>query len=564
MVKLLDFWATWCVDPQTPVLTDKGYIPASNIRPGQKLITVDPQTYKRELRSVQNTRVYKNTPSKKIVLETGRSLIGDINHKVLTEEGFKSLEESKIGQKVLIDPTQGFIPDNTDNEIILETASNHFSNKALGKLGLLPLKTTDHRLPILARLLGFVVTDGYLYEDIKHNIYETHFFAGQKEDAQSIKRDLQTLGFEKLEIKEQSKKRQIKGREFTMNGLRCRNLNRSLFFLLKSLGAPVGRKKNQSYFVPDWIMSGSLAIQREFLSGWIGGDGCKIDYYIKHAGLSSHYAGFKVNAIEFHKEKYLEREGILYAKQLGSLFEKQGVAVREISSRDDEDGVIISLSVSTDYVSLLNLATIGYSYAATKNAKVPFIGEFLKYRIREKERYKDIKKTVLAQLSMGLSSQTIASQLQIPLRTVVSWHYTNKDSETVNPTKAGQAIFTKWLEDRQQTKELLWEEIVKIEYTENRSVIGITVNAPHTIVTNGIVSHNCGPCKFMEPIVEELEKELAGKVEITKIDVDQNQEMASKYGVMSIPTYVVLKDDKEVGRIIGATSKENLLKALGI
>ncbi len=68
----------------------------------------------------------------------------------------------------------------------------------------------------------------------------------------------------------------------------------------------------------------------------------------------------------------------------------------------------------------------------------------------------------------------------------------------------------------------------------------------------------------MAPIIEELEKELVGKVEVEKIDVDQNQEMASKYGVMSIPTYIVMKDDKEVARLIGATSKDNLTKALGI
>ncbi len=68
----------------------------------------------------------------------------------------------------------------------------------------------------------------------------------------------------------------------------------------------------------------------------------------------------------------------------------------------------------------------------------------------------------------------------------------------------------------------------------------------------------------MEPIVEELEKELKGKVEIEKIDVDKNQALAAKYGVMSIPTYVVVKDDKEVARIIGATSKDNLTKALAI
>ncbi|MBI2599137.1 thioredoxin [Candidatus Curtissbacteria bacterium] len=72
----------------------------------------------------------------------------------------------------------------------------------------------------------------------------------------------------------------------------------------------------------------------------------------------------------------------------------------------------------------------------------------------------------------------------------------------------------------------------------------------------------CGPCKFMEPIVEELEKELTGKVEVEKINVDENPDMAAKYGVMSIPTYVVLKDDKEVERIIGATSKDNLAKAI--
>lgn len=72
----------------------------------------------------------------------------------------------------------------------------------------------------------------------------------------------------------------------------------------------------------------------------------------------------------------------------------------------------------------------------------------------------------------------------------------------------------------------------------------------------------CGPCKFMEPILDELEKELAGKVTIEKINVDENQETASKFQVMSIPTYVVVKDDREVERIIGATSKDNLLKAI--
>lgn len=72
----------------------------------------------------------------------------------------------------------------------------------------------------------------------------------------------------------------------------------------------------------------------------------------------------------------------------------------------------------------------------------------------------------------------------------------------------------------------------------------------------------CGPCKIMNPIIEELEKELGDKVVIEKINVDESTDTASKYGVMSIPTYIIMKDDKEVGRKIGVTSKADLLKLI--
>jgi thioredoxin 1 len=62
----------------------------------------------------------------------------------------------------------------------------------------------------------------------------------------------------------------------------------------------------------------------------------------------------------------------------------------------------------------------------------------------------------------------------------------------------------------------------------------------------------------MEPIIEELEKEWEGKVQIKKIDVDQDEETSSKYGVMSIPTYLLLKDGEEVERFIGAQPKESI------
>ena len=72
----------------------------------------------------------------------------------------------------------------------------------------------------------------------------------------------------------------------------------------------------------------------------------------------------------------------------------------------------------------------------------------------------------------------------------------------------------------------------------------------------------CGPCKFMEPMIEELEKEFKGKVEFEKINVDENQELTAKHGVMSIPTYIIEKDGQELERIIGATQKDNFVKLI--
>ena len=72
----------------------------------------------------------------------------------------------------------------------------------------------------------------------------------------------------------------------------------------------------------------------------------------------------------------------------------------------------------------------------------------------------------------------------------------------------------------------------------------------------------CGPCVVMEPVTEELEKEMAGKVNIRKVDVDKDQAEASKYGVMSIPTYIILKDGREVDRFIGSTSKESVVSKI--
>ncbi len=73
----------------------------------------------------------------------------------------------------------------------------------------------------------------------------------------------------------------------------------------------------------------------------------------------------------------------------------------------------------------------------------------------------------------------------------------------------------------------------------------------------------CGPCRMAGPVLDELAKEYEGKVQIVKINVDENQKSAGDYDVMSIPTTVLIKNGNEIGRQIGFGGKkifEDLIK----
>lgn len=72
----------------------------------------------------------------------------------------------------------------------------------------------------------------------------------------------------------------------------------------------------------------------------------------------------------------------------------------------------------------------------------------------------------------------------------------------------------------------------------------------------------CGPCKMMAPIVDEIAEEIGDNVKVCKINIDEEQSLAVKYGIMSIPTFVVLKNGNEIGRTIGVQDKSEIVKML--
>jgi len=72
----------------------------------------------------------------------------------------------------------------------------------------------------------------------------------------------------------------------------------------------------------------------------------------------------------------------------------------------------------------------------------------------------------------------------------------------------------------------------------------------------------CGPCRMQAPIIEKVAKAMAGKAKVGKCNVDEASKVAERFGIRSIPTLIVLKDNQEVERFVGVQREEDLISTL--
>ncbi len=114
------------------------------------------------------------------------------------------------------------------------------------------------------------------------------------------------------------------------------------------------------------------------------------------------------------------------------------------------------------------------------------------------------------------------------------------------------------------------ENDTKTDTLFQQSEIGITeLTEAHfeTFIQSGTVLVDfyadwCKPCKIQAPIIEEVQKELAGKIKIGKINIDNHSSVANQFGIRSIPTLIIFKNGKPAKQLIGITSKEDIISAI--
>ena len=580
MPVLVDFWAPWCIDPNTLILNDRGeWVSAHDVRSNSSLITYSgkalqgkPVTY-----SIESSRMGH---CRKIITETGRAIRLTDEHTLLTPSGWKKAEALTSDDQVAVHTGPCAVSSIPRHTMTLVTKQD-ITRLALPSMriatylaklqahDLLPLKNNHPFLPTIARLMGSLFTDGGLYQG-KNHYREMHFTVGTQHDALEVQQDLARLGF-KTHIHFRTNVRTIGNRSFTERAFHVKCLATAPWLLMRALGIPEGSKVAQGYRLPQWLFEASPLVQREFLAGFMGGDGPRVSMRLKER-LRTHKQPFNrldINDIEFYKTTNHIKEGVVFAKDIARLFKEFDVRIKKILVEDTQfprhDGTrssIIHMQFDRSFENAARLTSfIGYRYAESKNRPSQYVGEFIRRVLSRRGQWQKLYQHAMKDWRKGLPLKEIGHKLNLSYDTLFGWLQKKKQ-----PTVGYHLLkFPTWYRAaiRGLSGGLVWEPVRTNNQCYLKTVQKITVAKNHNFIANGILVHNCGPCKLMGPVIDELAKEYEGKpVKIAKMNVDDNSATPSKYGVMSIPTLILFKGGKPIEQFVGVQKKQDLKKKI--
>lgn len=571
---LVDFWAPWCIAPETEVLIgDRESISASKLSVGQKIIAFNGKKTKSEVLYSDSTKGAGHCCL--ITTQTGRKIKVTNDHQFWTQDGWKVAQSLKKGEKLAVFSSVQFLKQREQSKnrkliakekdirklslprMRVENYVEELKNKSL-----LPLRLDNPRLTILARLVGFCLADGNLYHSERNNYREINFAVGDKNDIQLLKYDFSQLGFF-LHHKERTSLNEINGRKFKMHTFKVKCLSSALWLLLKALKVPGGNKTNQAYGVPAWILRSPQFIQREFLAGFLGGDGPRVAITERKRKSKGSYNKLNINDLEFYKREDLIDSGLIFAQKLAGLMSKFGVEIVRIFVRkapykrkDGSQTKIIHIKFKQNLETGHALARkIGYAYCTQKSQIASEVGEFLARIIKRRKTWNSLyQESFRLEKKQKINPNQIAHKLGISAGASYGWlRYDRKPKVNKHFEK-----FPSWLKEakRKLRNGLFWDVIEENQSTYLPLVQRISADKPHNFIANGFLVHNCGPCQMAGPVIEELAQEYKDKIKVGKLNIDENQTTAQKYKVMSIPTVVFFKAGQEVKRQVGFPGKE--------
>jgi intein/homing endonuclease len=520
-------WGYVCVKPDTTVLLADGSLKTISdlIEKGdnESICVVDPTTRMPLHSGISAFQTFKSNEYNKKILKittrSGRSITATEDHGFAVPEGsFVHAGKLTIGDRVLIVPVptniieytennpvellnrETFIKKLTDENVLSENTILSDVDK-LEKSGLLPLISNDPRLNTLASLVGYNITDGHIYKNLKTATY----YMGCKEDGEALTNEAYMISSD-IDIGNVShgfeRKNEFKGSIHTTWRVDiCSTFARLIFVL----GANAGRKTIQKFTVPIFVKESNLKVKSAYLAAIFGGDGGVLWYNHENEtkARGSRYT-LRAPEIRLTKQKILANGLEEFLGEIGSLLQEFGIetTINSSSSKDKEAEMQIrQLSLNKSYENIIKFVdNIGYKWCSLKQNKMQITSEYIRYCQYTIEQTNINKQRAIELYNTGMGPSAIEKQMGInDVRKIQRFvHY--PDRKIVLQAK-NIIKWDEYLTDTEAEYELnqpfaiLYDRITKIEEISSLDcpvVMDLTTESDlHTFVSNGFSTANC-------------------------------------------------------------------------
>ena len=476
-----------CLTGDTEILMGDGTIKLiKDVKNGDSVVSVDSETMEEITTPIKNWFKQDCDKLLKITTISGRVIKSTPDHKFLTKVGDKydyvEAKDMKPNESALITRhCVKYIPlDKTSEVIIKESDVSTQYRLILLELGYLDKPIPQKKLEILARLIGFNITDGHIGIRPNEKYYDCSFFVGEEKDTFDLLDDIMKLGFGTPSITRSNTKHinSKNGRETIYNTWAV-SKNGAFAYLLNYLGAFDGKKTDKSRKVPDWIMNANKRIQREFISGFVAGNGCRLSINLNQERYKINCSRLcQVSSKEFVTDtiKYLEQIVTIFKKfnivcqqrsTLCSLKLRRRYHTNECNETEKYDKIRCEIVFKQSYKNLNNFADIiNFRYCNEKRRKSALTIEYIKH----KNHYADIKDSINKNVTK-LNDQKIKSS--------------EKDNNLC-------LSYEEFIKDIEINGENYLMKIKSIEEIPPEPVYDFeTVYKTHNFVAGSLYTHNC-------------------------------------------------------------------------
>ena len=496
--------------PTTNVLMGDGtYKMIKDITVGEEVITFNPETMYTTVTKVINQYV-KPTENKimKITILSGREITATEDHHFMTNQGWKEIRHFNKDTCVAIHINPVYVSTIVDkyeilNKDILEKCLSidynltnqkiNICTKKLEELKLLPLISTDSRLHILARICGFLMTDGGIYKFESSQSYGIGASFGTEISANMFEDDIEYLGFTRSSLVKHE-------------GIINENHKTSVYqvahpaicaSLFLALGVTPGKKTEKNHLpIPEWIMNGSLMVKREFLSGYQGGDGCTIQFNKLNNNKGHNYVCAETSKqINPKYSKSLET----FFTQMKTLYDELGVSTKlNLPKKIKDNRILYAIKIQDTQENLIKyFDTVGYRYDYHKITKSAIPIEYLKYKNILFKRHEEKINKLRTMYDNSSTTRQIADALDMNIDLVRHAIRSYQDNRKISGFHLKENSIDNWYSKIEHKGLSMFIPIESIIEVENQQISDITTESPNHsfIAADHFMVHNSAQCK---------------------------------------------------------------------